>query len=140
MTLLKARLAECLSREETEAVKSRCEVAEERGRNLAVDLEASEGRNQGAALGASALQQEVASLREELARAAERDRLSREELRLSREELKEQQSTGAERYKEQQSTGAERYKLVLVRAADRLPEPEPPARTACQNRLPNRAA
>ena len=122
MTLLKARLAECLSREETEAVKSRCEVAEERGRNLAVDLEASEGRGQSAALGASALQQEVASLREELARAAERDRISREEL------------------KEQQSAGAERYKLVLVRPADRLPEPEPPARTACQNRLPNRAA
>ena len=122
MTLLKARLAECLSREETEAVKLRCEVAEERGRNLAVDLEASEGRGQSAALGASALQQEVASLREELARAAERDRISREEL------------------KEQQSAGAERYKLVLVRAADRLPEPEPPARTACQNRLPNRAA
>jgi len=105
VTVLKARLAECLSREETEAVKARCETAEERARNLALDLEASEGRGQSTALGASALQQEVSSLREELARAAERDRRSREEL------------------KEQQSAGAERYKLVLVRAADRPPEP-----------------
>lgn len=98
VTLLKARLAECLSREETEVVKARIEAAEERGRSLAVDLEASEARGQSAALHVSALQQEVSSLREELARAAERDRLSREEL------------------KEQQSAGAERYKLVLARA------------------------
>ena len=63
VTLLKARLAECLSREETEVVKARVEAAEEWGRSLAVDLEASEARGQSAALHVSALEQEVSSLR-----------------------------------------------------------------------------
>ena len=75
VTLLKTRLAECLSREETETVKARCEMAEERVRSIAVELETAEGRGQSEVTRGAALQQEVTSLREELARAAERDRI-----------------------------------------------------------------